>query len=159
VQAETNTVKKRLEMGAKSLADFLNNSLFGHSGPVKQFHSTLGATGDNAGICVLERIRGNYTKSLFPISDAEANGSPLVKGAYKAQLHFSIGMLRIFDAAENGLNGSLPQCNFFDQNQQYIQGGNLLCPYGPLFFPILERVLPKLSPIHWEYVQNIQRPM
>ena len=33
---------------------------------------------------------------------------------------------------------------------------NLLCPNGPLFFSILEAVLPKLSPIHWEYVWSVK---
>ena len=68
-------------------------------------------------------------------------------------------MLRIFDAEENVTSGGVPTnpyCDFFDATQRYLRGGNLLCAYGPLFFPILETVLPKLSPIHWEYVQSVR---
>ena len=159
MQAATNAVKKRLDIASSALADFLNNMIFGHSGPVKQFAATLGVTGDSAGTCLLESIRGNYTKAFFPAIDAQAEGTPLVKGQYKAQLHFTIGMLRIFDAEENVTSGGVPTnpyCDFFDATQRYLRGGNLLCAYGPLFFPILETVLPKLSPIHWEYVQSVR---
>ena len=36
--------------------------------------------------------------------------------------------------------------------------GNLWsrCAYGQLFFPILETVFPKLSPIHGDYVQSVK---
>ena len=57
-------------------------------------------------------IRGNYPKEFFPISDVQAAGSPLVKGRYTAQLHFTIGMLRIFDAQENRTSTDLPYCDF-----------------------------------------------
>ena len=83
VQAATNAVKKRLDMASRALADFLNNMIFGHSRPVKQVVATLGVTGDRAGTCLLEgilMIRGNYTKAFFPASDAQAAGTPLVKG-------------------------------------------------------------------------------
>ena len=80
MQAATNAVKKRLDMASRALADFLNNMIFGHSGPVKQFVATLGVTVDRAGTCLLESIRGNYTKAFFPASDAQAAGTPLVKG-------------------------------------------------------------------------------
>ena len=156
VQAATNTLKKRLDMASRALADFLNNMIFGHSGPVRQFAAALGADGGRAGTCLLEGIRCNYTKAFFPVSDGQAAGTPLVKGQYKAQLHFTIGMLRIFDAQENSTSGGTPYCDFFDRNQRYLRGGNLLCAYGPLFFPMLEAVLPKLSPIHWEYVQSVK---
>ena len=64
---------------------------------------------------------------------------------------------RIFDAQENSTtSGGTPYCDFVDQNQRYLRGGNLLCAYGPLFFPMLEAELPKLSPIHWEYVQRLK---
>ena len=49
-----------------------------------------------------------------------------------------------------------PYFDFYDASQRSLRGGNLLCAYGPLFFPILETVLPKLSPIHWEYVQSVR---
>lgn len=45
MQAATNTVKKRLDMGSRALADFFNNKTFGHSGPVKQFAVALGVAG------------------------------------------------------------------------------------------------------------------
>ena len=46
VQAATNAVKNLLDMVSRALADFLNNTIFGHIGPVKQFAVTLGVTGD-----------------------------------------------------------------------------------------------------------------
>ena len=57
-------------------------------------------------------IRGNYTKAFFPISDVQAAGTLLVKGQYNALLHFTIGMLRIFDAQENRTSTDLPYCDF-----------------------------------------------
>ena len=83
--------------------------------------------------CLLEGIRCNYTKAFFPVSDGQA-GTPLVKGQYKAQLHFTIGMLWIFVAQENSTtSGGTPYCDFFDQNQRYLRGSNLLC--ARLSFP------------------------
>ena len=66
MQAATNAVKKRLDMASRALADFLNNMIFGHSGPVKQFAATLGVrgTGDRAGTCLLERP-GEHTQNLY----------------------------------------------------------------------------------------------
>jgi hypothetical protein len=101
VHAATNTVKKRLDMASRSLADFLNVSVFGAAGPVKAYAKALGATGEHAGISLLDGFCGSgYKKALFPVSDVLAAGSPLVKGDYqtKRELHFTIGMLRIFDA-------------------------------------------------------------
>ena len=70
-------------MASRAIADFLNNTIFGQSGPVKQFASTLGVTGDRAGACLLESIHCNYIKAISPISDVQASGTPLVKGQYK----------------------------------------------------------------------------
>ena len=125
-------------MASRALADFLNKMTFGHSAPVKQFAAALGTTGDSAGSCLLESKRCNYTKTFFAVSDIQAAGSPIVKGKYNAQLHFTIGMLRIFDAQKKSTTGGLQYCCFFDTNQRYLLGGNLLCPYDPLFFSILE---------------------
>ena len=101
VHAATNTVKKRLDMASRSLAEFLNVSVFGAAGPVKAYAKPLGATGVHAGVGLLDGFCGpQYKKALFPTSDALAAGSPLVKGDYqsKRELHFTIGMLRVFDA-------------------------------------------------------------
>ena len=66
-------------------------------------------------------------------------------------------MLRLFDTLENSTTSrGAPYCGCFDAHQQYLKGCNLLCAYGPLFFPILEAVLPKLSPIHLDYVQSVK---
>jgi hypothetical protein len=101
VQAATNAVKKRLDMASRELADFLNVSIFGAAGPGKMYAKILGATGKHAGISLLDGLCGSdYKKAPFPTSDALAAGSPLVKGDYqsKRELHFTIGMLRVFDA-------------------------------------------------------------
>ena len=101
VDAVTNSVKKRLDMAARSLADFLNTSIFGAGGPVKAYAKALGATSEHIGISLLDGFCGsNYKKVIFPTSDALAAGSPLVKGDYndKRELHFTIGLLRVFDA-------------------------------------------------------------
>ena len=101
VQAATNAVKKRLDMASRALADFLNVSIFGTAGPGKKYAKILGATGDRAGFSLLEGLGGsNFKKAPFPTSDAHAAGSPLVKGDYnsKRELHFTIGLLRVFDA-------------------------------------------------------------
>lgn len=111
VQAATNTVKKRLDIASRALADFLNIRVFGAAGPVKEYAKILGATGDHQGISLLDGIVGsNYKKALFPISDAESSGSLLVKGDYhsKREIHFTIGMLRVFDVQV--LNAILGSC-------------------------------------------------
>jgi hypothetical protein len=101
VTAATNSVKKRLEMASRSLADFLNSKVFGVAGPVKAFAKVLGSIGQYSGISLLDGFCGSeYSKPLFPTSDALAAGSPLVKGDYqqKREIHFTIGMIRVFDA-------------------------------------------------------------
>lgn len=113
VQAATNTVKKRLDMASRSLADFLNVSIFGTAGPGKLYAKILGATGKHAGISLLDGLGGsNFKKAPFPTSDALAAGSPLVKGSYQAnrELHFTIGMLRVFDAQVIFVSAS--RCSF-----------------------------------------------
>ena len=32
----------------------------------------------------------------------------------------------------------------------------MLSAYGPLFFPIMEAILPKLSPVHWDFVNSVK---
>ena len=113
VQAATNTVKKRLDMASRSLADFLNVSIFGTAGPGKLYAKILGATGKHAGISLLDGLGGsNFKKAPFPTSDALAAGSPLVKGSYQSnrELHFTIGMLRVFDAQVIFVSAS--RCSF-----------------------------------------------
>ena len=180
VHAATNTVKKRLDMASRSLADFLNVSVFGAAGPVKAYAKPLGATGEHAGISLLDGFCGSeYKKALFPTSDVLAAGSPLVKGDYqsKRELHFTIGMLRVFDAQvilampssctlfplsllylqENAsVPGQDPRCNFHDMNKRYLRGAAMLPTYGQMWFPIVEAILPSLSTSIWNLYESVK---
>ena len=180
VNAATNTVKKRLDMASRSLADFLNVSVFGAAGPVKAYAKPLGATGEHAGVSLLDGFCGSaHKRALFPTSDVLAAGSPLVKGDYqsKRELHFTIGMLRVFDAQvqlaiascyflfimslldsqENSPTpGADPYCNFHDMNKRYISGAGVLPPYGQMWFPIIEAILPSLSSSIWKLYDSVK---
>ena len=147
ITALNNSLKKRVDLASRATADFLNNSVFSVSGPVKRLAACLGNTGDRAGECVLQNILpDDWTLSIFPTSDTEATARPLVKGKYNQELHLAIGLLRMFDAEANSpVPGTPPQCDF--RNTPYMEAGGVLNPYGPLFFPIAENILPKLSPI------------
>ena len=183
VQAATNAVKKRLDMASRALADFLNVSIFGAAGPGKMYAKILGATGEHAGISLLDGLCGSdYKKAPFPTSDALAAGSPLVKGDYqsKRELHFTIGMLRVFDAQvifvsasrcsflfdwelvgfageqPNACHGTDPCCNFHAMNKRFISGAGLLPTYGELWWYILDVILPSLSPSIWKLFNSVK---
>ena len=109
-------LKKRMEIASRAAANFLNSSVFGLPGPEKNLARTLGAVGDHAGECfkLLKEILRTGSKGKFPIfpfSDSEASARSLVKNPYTPELHLAIGMLRIFDAERNILEGE-PRCNF-----------------------------------------------
>ena len=132
VQAATNAVKKRLDMASRALADFLNVSIFGAAGPGKRYAKILGATGEKAGISLLDGLGGSeFKKAPFPTSDAHAAGSPLVKGDYQRELHFTIGMLRVFDAQVIFVSAS--RCSFlFDSQLVGFAGEQRNARYGPM---------------------------
>ena len=156
--ALNNSLKKRVDLASKATADFLNNSVFSVSGPVKRLAACLGNTGDRAGECVLQDLLpDDWTQSIFPISDTEATARPLVKGKYNQELHLAIGLLRMFDAEANSpVPGTPPQCDF--RNTPYMEAGGVLNPYGPMFFPIAENILPKLSPMLGDMFCNANTP-
>ena len=158
ITALNNSLKKRVDLASRATADFLNNSVFSVSGPVKRLAACLGNTGDRAGECVLQNILpDDWTLSIFPVSDNEATARPLIKGKYNHELHLAIGLLRMFDAEANSpVPGTPPQCDF--RNTPYMEAGGVLNPYGPLFFPIAENILPKLSPILGDMFCNANTP-
>ena len=139
-------------MASRALTDFLNNMIFGHSVPVRQFAAALGADGGRAGTCLLEGIRCNIPRHSFLSLTARPPGLPSSRASTRhsctSQSECCGSLMRrrtLQQAAAHPIVTS-------SRNQRYLRGGNLLCAYGPLFFPMLEAVLPKLSPIHWEYV-------
>ena len=147
IVAINNTLKKRMEIASRAAANFLNSSVFGLPGPEKSLARTLGAIGDHAGECLLKEILRTDSKGklpIFPFSDSEASARPLVKNPYNPDLHLAIGMLRIFDAERNSLDGE-SQCNF--HAAPYIQGTAQLDVYVPMFFEIAHAVMEALSPL------------
>lgn len=151
-------MKKRVEVASRATADFLNNSVFNLSGPIKSLAGYLGATGERAGECLLQAIVPKGSKqSIFPVSDNESAARPLVKGRYDPELHLAIGMLRIFDATQNNPEeGCPPQCDF--HGTPYIEGAGMLDAYGPMFFVMAKHILPRLSPMLGEMFCNATKP-
>jgi hypothetical protein len=147
--ALNNSLKKRVELASKAAADFLNHKIFTASGPVKSLAGYLGATGEHAGECLLQKfIPDGYSQSIFPYSDSESGSKPLVKGKYLPELHLAIGCLRIFNAKENSADaGGAPFCNFHSDTSAFVTGAACLDPYGPLFFVMARQILPKLCPM------------
>lgn len=136
-----------MDVASRATADFLNHAVFNLSGPVKPLSGFLGATGDRAGECLLQKIvpKGSLL-SIFPVSDSEATARPLLKSRYDPELHLAIGMLRIFNAGCNSVEeGCPPQCDF--HNAPYIEGAGMLDTYGPMFFVMAQNILPKLCPM------------
>ena len=158
--ALNNSLKKRVELASKAAADFLNHTIFNTSGPVKSVARYLGATGEHAGECLLRNfIPEGYSQSIFPYSDTEAAGKPLVKGKYVPALHLAIGCLRVFNAEENSADPQgEPVCNFHSHTSVFIKGAACLDPYGPLFFVMVRHILPKLSPMLGDMFCNAATP-
>ena len=139
----------------------LNTQFFGISGPVKRLGAILGATGEHEGESVLQAILPEgHTKPIFPLSDALATAGPLLKKRpYNAELHLAIGLIRVFDATRNSSEpGGEPRCNFHSETQDYLIGVAALDPYGPLFFEMIRVVLAKLSPMHYELWDSVEKP-
>ncbi len=165
--ALNNSVKKRVELASKAAADFLNHKIFTASGPVKSLAGYLGATGEHAGECLLQKfIPDGYSQTIFSYSDSESGSKPLVKGKYLPELHLAIGCLRIFNAKENSADaGGAPFCNFHSDTSAFITGAACLDPYGPLFFVMARQILPKLCPMlgdlfcKAETAEDVQRAM
>ena len=153
-------MKKRIELASKATADFLNNSVFNISGPVKSLAGYLGATGEYTGDCLLQNfIPEGYTQSIFPVNDAEFASKPLVKSKYNPELHLAIGMLRSFDASRNSTDvGGEPYCDFHSETSEHMRGAASLDVYGPLFFVMAKQILPKLSPLIGDLFCNAQTP-
>ena len=156
--ALNNSLKKRVDLASRATADFLNNSVFSVSGPVKRLAACLGNTGDRAGECVLQDLLpDDWTLSIFPTSDTEATARPLIKGKYNHELHLAIGLLRMFDAEANSpVPGIPPQRDF--RKTPYIEAGGVLSEYGPIFFVIAAHILPKLSPMLGDMFCNANTP-
>jgi hypothetical protein len=131
--ALNNSVKKRVEQASKAAADFLNHKIFTASGPVKSLAGYLGATGEHAGECLLQKfIPDGYSQTNFPYSDSESGSKPLVKGKYLPELHLSISCLHIFNAKQNSADaGGAPFCNFHSDTSAFITGAACLdtAPY------------------------------
>jgi hypothetical protein len=156
--ALNNSLKKRVELASRAIADFLNNAVFNLGGPVKPLAGYRGATGDRAGQCLLQEIvpEGSML-SIFSVSDNESAARPLVKRRDDPDLHLAIGMLRIFDAEQNSVEaGCPPRCDF--HNPLYIEGAGMLEPYRPMFFVIAQQILPKLSPMLGDMFCNAKTP-
>ena len=158
IVALNNSLKKRVELGSRATAEWLNHEVFCLSGPVARLAACLGATGDLAKECLLKEILPpGFKQALFPYSDSESASKPLVKRRYNADLHLAIGMLRVFNAEENSTEaGGTPQCDF--HNPPYMEGAGRLDQYGPLFFEMAETILPKLSPVLGELWDNAKTP-
>lgn len=158
IVALNNSLKKRVELGSRATAEWLNNEVFCLSGPVARLSACLGATGDLAKECLLKEILpAGFKQAIIPYSDIESASKPFIKRRYNADLHLAIGMLRIFNAEENSTEaGGMPQCDF--HNPPYIEGAAELDPYGPIFFEIAETILPKLSPVLGEMWNNAKTP-
>ena len=78
-------------MASRKTANFLNTTVFGLAGPVRMFAKILEATGEHQGLCLLNQwLPPGWGKPIFPLSDAEAAGGPLVKGKYNAELQLSM---------------------------------------------------------------------
>ncbi len=107
------------------------NTIFNTSGHVKSVARYLGATGEHAGECLLRNfIPEGYSQSIFPYSDTEAAGKPLVKGKYIPALHLAIGCLRVFIAEQNSADPQGdPVCNFHSHTSVFIKGAACLDAY------------------------------
>jgi hypothetical protein len=111
-------------------------------GPVKELRQYLGSNE----FLLSDYVSDKNTAMLFPLSDADAAASPLVRRSYEADLHLAIGNLKQFDATKNGAPGALPCCDFFSTTGEIIQGAGLLDVWGPLWFVVAREVLPILVP-------------
>jgi hypothetical protein len=135
-------------MASQKTANFLNNSVFGHAGPIRAFASTLGATGQYQSQCLLEQyLTPGYSKPIFPLNDNDVAGGPLVKGRYHAERHLAIGLLRVFDAKLNSAQaGCEPVFDWHDKQGQHMLGVGSAAVYGPLSTYIWDASLSALCP-------------
>jgi hypothetical protein len=68
-------------------------------------------------------IPKGYQQTIFPMSDVEVPGKPLIKGARNKELELAIGLLSMFDARKNSSQpGGKPNFDFFDPTRNYVQG-------------------------------------
>jgi len=158
LQACNNSCKKRLDTATKKTAAFLNASVFGLAGPVRILAKTLGATGEHQGVCLLDQyIRPGYSRPIFPVSDIEAAGGPLVKGRYQPELHLALGLMRIFNAELNSTQpGGQPVFNWHNPPEK---GGPMIgaggaAVYGPMSISVWECTIANLSSKHKSLLDN-----
>jgi hypothetical protein len=52
--------------------------------------------------------------------------------------------------------GEDPCCNFHDMNKRYLRGAALLPTYGPMWFAIVEAILPSLSTSIWNLYESVK---
>jgi len=157
--ALNNSCKKRIEAATKATASFLNNVVFPVSGTHRNMVKILGMTGERAGMCPLEmHIPKGFQQTIFPMSDAEVPGKPLIKGARNKELELAIGLLRMFDARKNSSQpGGEPNFDFFDPNRNYVRGGGA-DPYGPLWPQIFDTTCSPLAPYLSNMIQQAKKP-
>ena len=97
---------------SRALADFLNNMIVEHSGPVKQFDTKLYVARDSAGAAFWRAYAATIPRHSFL---SVTQGLILVQGTACT----SIGML-IFNVQENSTEyrgGGVPYFDFFDVNR------------------------------------------
>ena len=88
-----------------------------------------------------EHVRGKTKEGvpLFPVKESDGIGA--VERCDDPALQLSIGWLRQFDARQNSTQeGGSPFCSF--RISPYIRGANSLSLYGPMYFHMLELVIP-----------------
>jgi len=124
------------------------------------FAKILGATGEHQGLCLLNQwLPPGWGKPIFPLSDAEAAGGPLVKGKYHPELHLTIGGLRMFDFRLNALQkDGQPRFNFHSEDGQPMVGAGGAAPYGPLTPSIWACTLAVLSSKHSRLLDKATTP-
>ena len=146
--ALNNSCKRRLTLASQKLANFLNNCVFGLCGPMDIFSKTLGATGKYKSMCLLAKyLSKGYSRPIFPLSDNDVAGGPLVKDGYNALRHLAIGLLRVFDANLNSTQpGGEPYFNWHDEEGQHMLGAGDVPPYGPMSTHIWNHSLAMLCP-------------
>ena len=111
---------------------------------------TLGATGEYQGLCLLQQfLPPGWGKPIFPLSDADAAGGPLVNGKYHSEVHLTIGALRTFNSELNSsqVDGE-PQYNWHNPEGRPMIGAGAGDPYGPLTPSIWDATLAVLSGKH-----------
>jgi len=148
--ALNNSCKKRLDTASRKTAHFLNTTVFGLAGPVRMFAKTLGATGEHQGVCLLNQcLPPGWCKPIFPLSDAEAAGGPLVKGKHNPELQLAIGALRMFNTQLNAQQkDGHPRFDWHNEEGEPMVSVGGADPYGPLTPSIWDATLAVLSSKH-----------